>query len=321
VKATGGKWITLSQFLVATRMRNEDVFRHFPRWEDALHASGFNIRRPNARIETESLLEDWAAVTRDLQRIPTRNEYKVRGKFSARVVEARCGGWRHVPAAFRSFAKNAPQWTGIIPLLPAQTPCTARKPRRMLPGKSGTIGNQLRNTAASRLHARQGHPVPSAFIRRRRRFASSRNQRGLQPRADIPICGDRLPFGLFLHAPVNESGVVLLFGAMAGRLGFLIESVRRGFPDCDAKRQVGPNLWERVRIEFEYESRNFLHHKHSAEDCDLIVCWTHNWEDCPKNLGVIALKEELKSFGSRGESLYFASSRTARNAFSNVSAL
>jgi hypothetical protein len=31
----------------------------------------------------------------------------------------------------------------------------------------------------------------------------------------------------------------------------------------------------------EYESRNFLVHGHSAEDCDLIVCWNHNWAECP----------------------------------------
>ena len=24
-----------------------------------------------------------------------------------------------------------------------------------------------------------------------------------------------------------------------------------------------------------------LKHLHSAEDCDLIVCWSHNWPECP----------------------------------------
>lgn len=41
-------------------------------------------------------------------------------------------------------------------------------------------------------------------------------------------------------------------------------------------------------IEFEYESRNFLVHQHRVEDCDMIVCWTHNWEGCP--LEVVELR-------------------------------
>jgi hypothetical protein len=41
---------------------------------------------------------------------------------------------------------------------------------------------------------------------------------------------------------------------LAKDLGFLIETVQNGFLDCEAKRQVGPDRWQRVRIEFEYES-------------------------------------------------------------------
>lgn len=54
---------------------------------------------------------------------------------------------------------------------------------------------------------------------------------------------------------------------------------------------MGPNRWVLVRIEFEYESRNFLTHMHEASDCDLIVCWSHNWPECP--LEVLALEKVL----------------------------
>jgi hypothetical protein len=81
---------------------------------------------------------------------------------------------------------------------------------------------------------------------------------------------------------------------MARPLGFIVESLRAGFPDCEAKRLVGPDQWQTVKIEFEYESRNFLHHRHKSEGCDMIVCWEHNWPDCPKNLEVITLSEEIK---------------------------
>jgi len=99
----------------------------------------------------------------------------------------------------------------------------------------------------------------------------------------------------FLHEPVNEQGVILLFGAAARELGFAIEHVSGSFPDCEAKRRHG-DVWERCRIEFEFASRNFLIHGHHAHDCDLIVCWEDNWPDCP--LEVIALKKELTKLSS-----------------------
>jgi len=46
------------------------------------------------------------------------------------------------------------------------------------------------------------------------------------------------------HKPANEQGVVLLFGMLAKELGYLIEAVQNGFPDCEAKRQIGPERWQ-----------------------------------------------------------------------------
>ena len=45
---------------------------------------------------------------------------------------------------------------------------------------------------------------------------------------------------------------------------------------------------ERVKIEFEFESRNFLLHMHEPNKADMIVCWRHNWEECP--LEVVELR-------------------------------
>jgi len=47
-----------------------------------------------------------------------------------------------------------------------------------------------------------------------------------------------------------------------------VEALRGAFPDCEARRRVGPGIWQTVRIEFEYESRNFRDHGHAAEGCD-----------------------------------------------------
>lgn len=102
--------------------------------------------------------------------------------------------------------------------------------------------------------------------------------------------GQRLGMAALEHAPTNEAGVVYLFGVLAERMGFCVERMGQSFPDCEVKRLVGPDVWERLRVEIEYESRNFKLHKHPADGCDLIVCWVHNWPECP--VEVIALKDE-----------------------------
>jgi hypothetical protein len=100
---------------------------------------------------------------------------------------------------------------------------------------------------------------------------------------------------------VNEDGVVFLFGMVARELGYLVEAVQAGFPDCEAKRQVAPDKWQRVRIEFEFESRNFRDHGHAPDGCDLIACWAHNWADCPETLEVVELRNIIKSLPKSDE--------------------
>jgi len=92
-------------------------------------------------------------------------------------------------------------------------------------------------------------------------------------------------------APINEMGVVFLFGAVAERLGFWVLRIQTEFPDCEALRLVDEERCQLVKIEFEQESRNFLKHMHKVDECDLIVCWKHNWPECP--LEVVELRELL----------------------------
>ena len=56
-------------------------------------------------------------------------------------------------------------------------------------------------------------------------------------------------------------------------------------------REVRPGKWQWVRIEFEYESMNFQRHGHDPKGCDVIVCWRHNWAECPKNIEVVELRK------------------------------
>jgi hypothetical protein len=91
------------------------------------------------------------------------------------------------------------------------------------------------------------------------------------------------------YAPQNELGVVFLFSSIAKkRFGLRVEQIAAGFPDCIAYRGR-----KKIRIEFEYKSRNFATHRHDPKACDWVVCWIHNWTSAPENLRIVELRKEF----------------------------
>ena len=114
------------------------------------------------------------------------------------------------------------------------------------------------------------------------------------------VYGAPLGLAAMAHAPTNEDGVIFLFGVLAAELGFRVERIQRGFPDCEAKREVAPGKWEWARIEFEFESRNFKEHRHDPKGCDVIVCWRHNWPDVPEGLEVVELSRQIAEIAKIG---------------------
>lgn len=114
--------------------------------------------------------------------------------------------------------------------------------------------------------------------------------------------GTPMDFRGLRHTPINEQGVVYLFGLVARDLGFTVEAIGIKFPDCEAMRKVSSrrgDRWQRIHIEFEYYSSDFRRHGHKIEGCDVIVCWRHDWKECP--LEVIELSEVIKKLGARFE--------------------
>jgi hypothetical protein len=92
------------------------------------------------------------------------------------------------------------------------------------------------------------------------------------------------------YAPQNELGVVFLFSHLAKRLRLKIEQIRPQYPDCIAYQKSGGRE-KKVRIEFEYRSRNFYAHQHKAKHCDWLVCWEHNWPGVPEHIRVVELRK------------------------------
>ncbi|MFC1981399.1 hypothetical protein ACFLVN_04050 [Chloroflexota bacterium] len=106
------------------------------------------------------------------------------------------------------------------------------------------------------------------------------------------IVGERIDLPILNYAPLNEKGVILLFGYYLQDLGVShVEEIKSGFPDAIAMQSIGNGRYKRIRIEFEFRSSSFLRHGHSTDECDLIVCWIHDWPECP--LDVIELSTSL----------------------------
>jgi hypothetical protein len=119
-------------------------------------------------------------------------------------------------------------------------------------------------------------------------------------KTDARVFGRRLHFRNLAYEPTNEQGVVFLFGMVSQELGFeSIEYLGIDFPDCEGKWKVrGRQQLQHVRIEFEFKSSNY---DHDPSGCDVIVCWEHNWKECPASLKVIELKKEIKALRATPE--------------------
>ena len=115
--------------------------------------------------------------------------------------------------------------------------------------------------------------------------------------------GQKISFPGFNYAPATEQGVVLLFGMVCYSLKFAIETVRQGFPDAIViDYRDDPDRGFRKRVEFEFRSSKFHKQHHPIDGADIIVCWKHDWESCPKEIEVIELSKEIHAFeGGTGQ--------------------
>ncbi len=110
------------------------------------------------------------------------------------------------------------------------------------------------------------------------------------------MVGDLINFRGLVYSPVSEQGVVFLFGKLIEDLNMYIEEIRTAYPDCIGRRFTGKG-WEKVYIEFEYLSSNFRQHGHNPDECNIVVCWEHDWKECP--IEVIELKEVIKELPTK----------------------
>ena len=260
----GGPALSRSEFERIAGIGQCHIYRLFPEdgWSKVKKLAGLD-RHPkdNVNLTDEALIEEFHRVASLLGKIPTWAVFAHHATVSTDVVRRRFGGLQGTLTRYRDWleAHHADS-----PFLEQLQMIKSRHEIPVPPTTAETLSQQL----TSRWEKIAG-PVYGAPI----------NFRGLR------------------HAPVNEQGVVVLFGVVAYELGFIVEAVHAAFPDCEAKRCIDPKdqRWQRVRIEFEYKSRAFRDHGHDPHGCDLVVCWEHNWPECP--LEVLELRKVIDELG------------------------
>ena len=228
---------SLLELLKISPVRRHAIRANFISYREALAQSGLE-RQGTYRLDLGSLFTDWAGVVRELKKIPTLGEYEVHAKYSCRPLLRHYGGWGHVPAGMLEYARGEGlevAWKDVLDVVVEHL--------ENAPGKPGTTGRTTSRFTRPRLPTNgpvYGPPMMTA--------------------------------GPLVYAPTNEAGVLVLFGAVAREQGFAITRVQAAFPDCEAMQEIEPERWVPKKIEFEWESRNFLAHQHPVDGCDAIVC-------------------------------------------------
>jgi hypothetical protein len=254
-----GGVLSRADFERRSGISQHQLYKAFPDggWTEVLQLAGIQ-RHPlhNEPVSDEELLTEFHRVALELGEIPTGPQFAARAMVSYDVVKKRYGGMQGILRRYRAWLEERD------PTSPMLAHVQSKSKHEILAVPS--IDPQV---------------ISSAQV--------------VWPRGAGPQYGPPINFRGLRHAPINEQGVVFLFGMVSDELGFIVEAVQAGYPDCEAKRCVDQKnkRWQRVRIEFEFWSSNFKDHGHDPAACDLIVCWEHDWSDCP--LEVVDLRQVI----------------------------
>jgi hypothetical protein len=296
----------------------------FRTFHEAVRAAGLEPHPKGRKITTKDLLRDWRRVKKKVGRRPTKAEYTREGKYSAQALIHRFGAWQKIGGTVivrpqRRHGRKPGPPKALQPSPEIQSPDS---PDKMIAMRWASSLTQVPGPVAGKRRVTEAVAalVVSTLLGennwqliQRNSLATAGNQEDRTEenpalinapatpcssvssvvktaiKRDRPVMGRPFDSSPLTNAPVNELGVVFLFGILAAELGFQVESLQGNFPDCEARREVQPGRWQRQRIEFEYESKNFERHGHDPRQCDVIVCWRHNWKECPEGLEVVEL--------------------------------
>lgn len=313
----GRKALSSKEFSKHARFTSKPVSERFGSWQNALQRAGLELCEQSKReihLSEEECVQELKRIAQLLgQSHLTAAEFDANARFSSYRVQRVFKRWHEALTA--AGLQPSPNFKKEISL-----PALAEDFLRVC-GELARIPTlvQLARRSAPVSHTFSGkHGGYDAFkkkaieylvsqrVRMSRSTHSILNQELERLQSDAPIECDSVPvspahyqgrtlnFRGIVYAPTCEHDVVQMFGAVAVDLGFEIIGNRSAFPDCEARRKVKAvrERWEKCLIEYEFSSSDYKKHKHPLKGCDLIVCWTHNWNDCP--IDVLVLEDAIK---------------------------
>lgn len=194
-----GGFLSRSDFQRITGIGQYHVYRLFPEggWSEVLQLAGVAFHpQYNQNVSDDDLIKEFHRVASELGEIPTWPTLEAKGGFNRKTMTKRFGG-------ARGTVQRYAQWLRA---------------------------NDPTNPLLALAEASLSRPIEVAAV-----SVGQVTQRGHWDRSDGPEDGAPINFRGLRHAPLNEQGVVYIFGMVSHELGFLVEAVHSAYPDCEAK--------------------------------------------------------------------------------------
>jgi len=119
-KANGGVPLGRSQFFASTGIKKTDCGRYWARWGDAIREAGLTPNKLKTPYPDDYLLERLATMTRELGRVPTSPEIRLRHHrdktFPDDRVFDRIGRKRELVAKLIAFCQQRPEYDDVLGL-------------------------------------------------------------------------------------------------------------------------------------------------------------------------------------------------------------
>jgi hypothetical protein len=207
-----------AELMRSGKVSGRQIVKHFGTYTRALGACNLERSTGGKKLPLEKLFLDWTRVVWELKKIPSKSDYEHLGTHSDTPLKTRFGSWGQVPRYLRRYMEVqglTEEWKDVMDLI-----------REYELGQDG---------------------VEMAH-------SPEREQKKPRVMTDRPVYGPLIRPYPMIHGPINENGVLYLFGTVSERLGFVVTLIQGAFPDCYAMRLVDVDRWQPVKIEFEYES-------------------------------------------------------------------
>lgn len=248
------------------------VKEHFGTWNDAVEEATpeppptDNGIKVDESVSDNELLLELLRLYERFGREPNTLMVAAEGRFSDRPYLSR---WGNLEKAFLSAKEKYPERVKLI-LKRQEDAKKAKMPTPKAP------------------------PISAETRAKKSESTSPPSSKPKETKKARTVLGEPIDFRSLRFAPVNQLGVIYMFAMISYELGFLIDSIRTEFPRCEGKRCFDKenNQWENIRIEFEYKSSDFKANGYNENNCDMIVCWTHDWKECA--LEVLELRTTIE---------------------------